>query len=238
MSWNKIKNFTNVNPRFSMTVFFIVLLPIAFIINDENFIAEAFGILITVFLIEWILNGPKRVIYKTAKTDIDSIKYLFFSRLLWSEGFEVEQNEYLTSADPKVEHSSFDERLANSTFILTKLKIEDYESKFKEYEKIHFDGLNHSAKLLLDDLSKFRNNYFLSLGHIGRDTVIKCKKSSEWLVLNSDIVEGTPKGDKRNRFVLGYCAHNIHDIIENLNNLTDEVSDNKGFRNLFKKIKN
>lgn len=211
------------NSRLVVIVFVSLIVVIALIINNENFIVEAISIFLTVLIIEWILNGPKRVIYKSAKNVLDSTKYLFYSRLLSAKGFEDEQYEYLTSAIPEIKQSSFEERLAKSTSMLEKLKIEDYVSKFKEYEKADFDGLNHSAKLLLDDLNKFKNYYFLSLGHIGRDSLINCIKSSEMLILNSDIIEETVNGDNRNIFLIGYCAHNIYDIIENLNKLSNQL---------------
>lgn len=223
MNYKKIKFYFNTKPRPILILFVSVLLIIALLTKNDNYIAEALSIFITILIIEWLVNGPKRVLIESISSDLDTIKYLFFSRLLSSIGFETEYLGYLDSYNQDVSNSSVDKRLEKATDILTRLTTKNFETKYLDYNNENFDGLNHNAILLLEHLKEFRDNYFSSLDFIARDSIIKCIRSTQFLIMHSNLMSKDQKVKDKNNFVIGYCAYNVYDIIQEINNISKAI---------------
>ena len=206
------------------------------IIDDGNIIAEVFGIVVTITLIEWILNGPKRNLKETAKYDIDVIIFQLNSDLLFSNGFEEEFHSYWESLEEGQKGDSLENTISTTTSILKKITIEKMISKMGSLEKNDFTKLNEISKEIDERIKIFRDDFFLSLDCNERNLLLKCIRSLSQLNINSGYLKYSQTTDSVIKSLKNYCAYNTKDLLDSIydiSNSLDKFDWNKKIKEMF-----
>jgi len=195
--------------------------------------AEVFGIAVTLFFIEWILNGPKRNLKETAKGYIDVIIFHLNSELINTKGFEEEFKAYYQSQQGGQEEGSFENMISTTTSILKKITKEKMISKIESLETNDFTKLNEMCKASEEQIKRFRDDFFISLDYQERNLLLECIRSLGQLNRNSCYVKYAQTTDLVLKSYKNYCANNIKKLLESIYVLSNSLDEN----NWIKKIK-
>jgi len=209
---------------------------ITIIIDDGNYSAEVFGIAITVFLIEWILNGPKRNLKETAKHDIDVIIFHLNSDLVYSNGFEEEFRSYWKSQEEGQKGDSFENTNSTTTSILKKITIDKMISKMGSLEKNDYTKLNEISKEIDERIKIFRDDFFLSLDYNERNLLLKCIRSLSQLNRNSGHLKYSQTTELVIKNLKNSCAYNTKDLLDSIYDLSSALDENKWTKKIIGKF--
>jgi hypothetical protein len=222
MELSDIKNFINKNPRVTLYIVIAFLIILSLIISDANFIAEVFGIAITVILIEWILNGPKRNLKETAKFDIDKIIFHLNLDLIDAKGFN--EDLYYDATQISERGDSFESTISGTTQLLKGISTEDMCRKM---ESIKIDDLLNIDKICREKekvLKGFKKDFILSLDYNERIYLLECLRSLTRLNRNCELISSSRSTKTTLKEYKTYCAYNLKDLLDNIYSLSDSLS--------------
>jgi hypothetical protein len=234
MELSDIKNFINKNPRVTLYIVITFLIILSLIISDANFIAEVIGIGITVILIEWILNGPKRNLKETAKFDIDGIIFRLNLDLINAKGFE--QNLYYDATQISERGDSFESAISSTTQLLKKITIEDM---IKKIESMEIDDLLNIERICGEKekgLKGFKEDFILSLDYNERIYLLECLRSLLRLNRNCELISSSRSTKSALKELKTYCAFNLKDLLDNLYSLSDSLSGERWTKKIFRRF--
>ena len=184
----RISYYLNTHPRIVVIFLVIAVTLVAFIFSNENYIAEALGIMFTLILIEWLINGPKRILYEDIEIQLNPIIWTLFVSLITLKGFENENAESVKIIG-NLEQQKKDSNTISKVAVemLSELKKDDLAAKFNNYDKNDYSILSHSLKNSLDQFKEVRNEHLISLDYLEKTHIVKIIRYLSYLVSEIDL---------------------------------------------------
>ena len=156
---NKIKISVNSNPKLSLLLFLGLFLLLSLIFYNKDswssgLATEIIGIIITIFFIDYLISGPKRLLKENTKYEMNRVLFNFGQDISELSGFEKEYDKYYFDLIEYSEEDSFADAISKLIIIFKPLHIEDYKNKTKNFKVEDLKRLSILRKTLISSASR------------------------------------------------------------------------------------